>query len=43
MTLTIERETTRRGKALDAGALGQLFTEARTHNAFRDVRFPIRC
>jgi 3-hydroxypropanoate dehydrogenase len=41
MDLTIDRETaTRRGKALDAAALGQLFTEARTHNAFRDVAVP---
>jgi 3-hydroxypropanoate dehydrogenase len=41
MTLTIDRETTtRRGKALDTAALGQLFTEARTHNAFRDVPVP---
>ena len=41
MTLTIEREiATRTRKALDADALAQLFTEARTHNAFRDVAVP---
>jgi 3-hydroxypropanoate dehydrogenase len=41
MNLTIDRETTtRRGKALDAAALAQLFTEARTHNAFRNVPVP---
>jgi 3-hydroxypropanoate dehydrogenase len=41
MDLTIDRKTiTRRGKALDTPALGQLFTEARTHSAFRDVAVP---
>ena len=38
--LTLDRQTVRRGEPLDAAAIGQLFTEARTHNAFRDVSVP---
>lgn len=36
-TVTLERTGVQRGEPLDAAALGQLFTEARTHNAFRDL------
>lgn len=39
MDLTFDRESVRRGAALDAAAIAQLFTEARTHSAFRD--FPV--
>ena len=40
MTVTIEHESVRRGKALDAAAIAQLFTEARSHNAFHTRRVP---
>ena len=40
MTLTVERTSVRRGQALDASAIAQLFTEARTHNAFHDLPVP---
>ena len=36
-SVTLERTGVQRGEALDAAAIAQLFTEARTHNAFRDV------
>ena len=40
MTLTVERTSVRRGQALDASAMAQLFTEARTHNAFHALPVP---
>ena len=40
MTLTVDRTRVRRGQALDASAIAQLFTEARTHNAFHDLSVP---
>ena len=40
MSITIDRERVRRGQALDAAATAQLFTEARTHSAFRDLPVP---
>ena len=40
MTVTIEHESVRRGKALDAAAIAQLFTEARSHNAFHTRPVP---
>ena len=36
-TVTLERQNVQRGQSLDNNAIAQLFTEARTHNAFRDV------
>jgi 3-hydroxypropanoate dehydrogenase len=36
-TVTLERTGLQRGAPLDAAAIAQLFTEARTHNAFRDL------
>jgi 3-hydroxypropanoate dehydrogenase len=36
-TVTLERTGLQRGEPLDAAAIAQLFTEARTHNAFRDL------
>ena len=35
--VTLERPNVQRGQSLDNKAIAQLFTEARTHNAFRDV------
>jgi len=36
-TVTLERTGLQRGLPIDAAAIAQLFTEARTHNAFRDL------
>ena len=40
MDLTFQRESVRRGAMLDDVAIAQLFTAARTHNAFRDLPVP---
>lgn len=40
MILTLEREPVLRGKPVDSAAIAQLFTQARTHNVFRDVPVP---
>jgi 3-hydroxypropanoate dehydrogenase len=40
MTVNIDRKTLDRCAPLGAAALGQLFTEARTHNAFHDRPVP---
>jgi len=39
-TFSTEHASARRGAPLDTAAIAQLFTEARTHNAFRDVHVP---
>jgi len=38
--VTLERPNVQRGQSLDNKAIAQLFTDARTHNAFRDVPVP---
>ena len=42
MTITVDRKSLRRGEPLGAAAMAQLFTEARTHNAFRELPVPDR-
>ena len=37
VTVAIDRKSVHRGEALNAAAMAQLFTEARTHHAFRDL------
>ena len=42
MTITVDRKSLRRGEPLGAAAMAQLFTEARTHNHFRELPVPDR-
>ena len=42
MTITVDRKSLRRGEPLGAAAMAQLFTEARTHNNFRELPVPDR-
>ncbi len=40
VTVTVDHKSVHRGEALNAAAIAQLFTEARTHHAFRDLPVP---
>ena len=42
MTITVNPKVLHRGEPLGAAARAQLFTEARTHNAFRELAVPDR-